>query len=137
MAIILTLVNGVTQCEDVYLVNLDSNIGRETLTCCSGDSNTDPGFDLDKQQPTLSLPLGNPEKAPDDAAMTWPTYLAAKYNESLLETYVFAKAGSTVDHDILQHGYSFTKQMESYYLPNYSQAWDKVYPCCQFQWNQS
>ena len=85
----------------------------------SGDSYTATGFDLTKQQPSLSDPLGNPTYNPSSPYLKWIQYLTVNYNDSKVETYNFAVHGATVDKSLIDRGSSLSTQVGEKFLPNY------------------
>lgn len=73
--------------------------------------------------PSPSSPLGNPPY-PGTIATTgakWPVYLTTQYNSSILETYVLARSGSTVNGTIIPHGSSLVDQVQQDFLPRWGE----------------
>lgn len=112
--------------ENVFIL-YETEIGLsrncERLTSLSGDSWSDTGFNLDGVQPRPAIPLGNPPypgTIATDGAL-WPVYLTTQFNSSVLQTFVFARSGSTVNGSIIPHGPDFVGQVQNDFLPRYGE----------------
>lgn len=78
----------------------------------SGDSYTDTSFNPSKPQPSPTQPFGNPPYNPVSPYLLWINYLTMNYNDSVIETYNFAKSGSTVNSSLIDnHSSSFERQV--------------------------
>ncbi len=88
------------------------------LNNVSGDSYSDTGFDYKGRQPCSEFPLGNPSYPLGTASdqINWPVYLTIEYNQSVIETYNFARVGATIDHALIPHGSSFVHQLRKGFL---------------------
>lgn len=89
------------------------------LTIVSGDSYSDTGFVYNGQQPCSELPLGNPPYPLGTASdqVNWPVYLTLEYNQSVIQTYNFARGGATIDNVLIPHGSDFVHQLREGFLP--------------------
>ena len=91
----------------------------------SGDSYSDTMFECLGDEPSNANPMGNhgPGLASWVQETRWPVFLTTKYNDSLLYTYNFAKAGAMVSRDIIRNtgnrGKAMTEQFEDLFKPAY------------------
>ncbi|KAL9128826.1 MAG: hypothetical protein Q9217_002579 [Psora testacea] len=87
-----------------------------------GDSWSDTWFDVAGEQPSPEQPMGNPPFQGNKDAQhdRWPVHLTTAYNDSLIQTYCFARSGASVEHDIVRNEHSdFFEQVEEEFLPRY------------------
>ena len=92
---------------------------NEILNCLSGDSWTDTSFNTSGPFPSHDSPLGNPfyPKLNATYGAKWPVYLTTQYNNSLIETYAFAKDGSVVNSNIDPGRADLIGQVQQQFLP--------------------
>ena len=88
----------------------------------SGDSWTDTHFDPTGDQPSDEEPMGN--YARSDSSFTeylrWPVQLTTHYNDSILQTYNMAVAGSCVDRFLCGGDvFDLFQQLEDRFIPAY------------------
>jgi hypothetical protein len=92
----------------------------------SGDSWTSTSFNFSDEQPSREQPLGNPDfpGITSSNATNWIGYLTTKYNESFLQTYNLAVAGTTLDNHITDsYPVPVTEQIYQRFMPRYGEAY--------------
>ena len=88
----------------------------------SGDSWSDTKFDVIGEQPSPEQPMGNPPFPGDrdTKGAKWPVHLTTAYNDSLIQTYCFARSGAAVVREIVKNNEAdLVEEVEKDFLPGY------------------
>lgn len=74
------------------------------------------------KKPCRDSPLGNPPYPGTLASegANWPVYITTTYNQSLIETYNFARYGATVDNVLIPHLSDFVQQLQGGFLRHFN-----------------